>query len=266
MVSRKRTNFPKISIIIPSFNKVAYIEATLRSIIDQGYPNLEVIIQDGSSSDGTVEIIKKYARENPKLIKWESKKDKGQVDAINKGFSKANGELFTYINADDVYKDGALLEVGQYFRNNPKVSWITGYGDIIDRLGKVISSLVTSYKNFLLNLNKYQLLLIVNFLTQSSTFISREAYFKFGPFTGTKNYVMEYDLWLKLGKVQMPLVIKQPLSSFRMTDDNISATSAKELLKIDNQLVEKYTGNGLFLALHKLHNLGRIFLLNSIAK
>lgn len=266
MALRKRKNLPKISIVIPSLNKVAYIEATLRSIINQGYPNLEVIIQDGSSSDGTVEIIKKYAKINPKLFRWESKKDKGQVDAINKGLKKATGELLTYINADDVYKDGALLEVGQHFRKHQNTSWITGYGDIIDKDGKVIARLVTSYKNFLLDLNDYSLLLIVNFISQPSTFLSRKAYEKFGPFTGTTNYVMEYDLWLKLGRDQMPLVIKKALSSFRLTNNNISAISAKELLKIDNQLVEKYTGNGLFLALHKLHNLGRIFLLNSIAK
>ena len=264
MALRKRKNLPKISIVVPSFNKVAYIEATLRSIVNQDYPNLEVIIQDGSSSDGTAEIIKKYAKRNPKLFKWESKKDKGQLDAINKGFKKATGELLTFINADDVYKDGALLEVGQHIRKHPNTSWITGYGDIIDKDGKVIARPVASYKNFLLNLNNYPLLIIVNFISQPSTFLSRKAFEKFGPFTGTRNYVMEYDLWLKLGKDRMPLVIKKALSSFRLTNNNISAISARELLQIDNRLVEKYTGNGLFLALHKLHNIGRIFLLNFI--
>lgn len=259
---KKSESLPKISIVIPSFNKASYIEATLRSIIDQDYPNLEVIIQDGQSTDGTVEVVKKYAKKYSKLFKWESKKDNGQVDAINKGFKKATGELLAYINADDVYKDGVLLEVGQYFQKHPNISWITGYGDIIDKDGKVIARLVTSYKNFLLNLNNYSLLLIINFISQPSTFFSRKAYENFGPFTGTKNYVMEYDLWLRLGKIQMPLVIKKTLSSFRLTSGNISVTSVKELLKIDNRITEKYTSSGLLLALHKLHNLGRIFLLN----
>lgn len=252
----------KISIIIPSFNKALYIEATLCSIVNQDYPNLEVIIQDGGSTDGTVEIIKKFATRYPKLFQWESKKDKGQVDAINKGFSKATGSLLAYINADDVYKEGVLLEVGRSFEKYSNTLWITGYGDIIDKDGKVQSSLVTNYKNILLEKNSYSLLLIVNYITQPSTFLSRKAFEEFGPFKGTKKYVMEYDLWLRLGKVQMPFVIKKTLSSFRLTSDNISASSAKELLKIDNQLAAQYTNNSLLLALHKLHNLGRIFLSN----
>lgn len=263
---QKRKNLPKISIVIPSHNKAAYIEATLHSIVTQNYPDLEVIIQDGGSTDGTVEIIKKFATRYPKLFQWESKKDKGQVDAINKGLKKATGALLAYINADDVYKKGALLEVGQLLKTYPDTLWITGYGDIIDKNGSIRSSLVTKYKNILLNNNNYSLLLIVNFITQPSTFLSRRAFEEFGPFTGTKKYVMEYDLWLKLGKVRMPFVIKENLSSFRLTNDNISAVSAKELLKIDNQLVGKYTTNGLFLALHKLHNLGRIFMLKFLKK
>ncbi|MDO8573436.1 MAG: glycosyltransferase family 2 protein [Candidatus Daviesbacteria bacterium] len=262
MKLRKRINLPKISIVIPSFNKASYMEATLCSIVDQNYPNLEVIIQDGGSGDGTVEIIKKYANKYPGIFAWESKKDKGQVDAINKGLNKATGEILNFINADDIYKKDALIEIGRYFKDNSDALWMTGYGDITDKDGKVILRLITIYKNFLLNLNKYSLLLIVNFITQPSTFLSRKAYRQFGPFTGTRDYVMEYDLWLKLGKIQMPKVFQKTLSSFRLTNDNISSTSAKELLKIDNKITTKYTSNGLLLALHKLHNLGRIFLLN----
>lgn len=258
----EKQNLPKISIVIPSYNKVAYIEATLLSIINQNYPNLEVIIQDGGSNDGTVEIIKKYAKRYPKIFKWESKKDKGQVDAINKGLKKTSGNILSYINADDIYNRGVLFEVGFCYKDNPSLLWLTGYGDIIDEHGKGRSQTVTSYKNILLNINNYSILLIVNFITQPSTFISKKAYLKFGPFKGTKNYVMEYDLWLKLGKDQMPHIIKKTLSSFRLTTDNISSVSARELLSLDNRIAEKYTKNKLSLVLHKLHNAGRIFLLN----
>lgn len=263
MRKEKRT-LPKISIVIPSYNKVSYIEATLCSIVEQRYPNLEVIVQDGKSTDGTVEVIKRFARKYPRLFKWESKKDGGQVDAINKGLEKASGDLLAFINADDVYKKEALLEIGKEFQQHTEALWLAGYGDIINSKGMVISPAVTNYKNLLIRINKFPLLLIVNYLTQPSTFISREAYRKLGPFSGTKNYVMEYDLWLKLGKTCMPFVIKKTLSSFRLTDDNISSTAAKQLLKIDNSLAEKYTNNSLFLVLHKLHNLGRIFLLNFV--
>lgn len=261
-MTKKLNDFPKISIVIPSYNKVFYIKETLQSIIDQNYPNLEVIIQDGGSTDGSVSIIESFAKKYPEVFIWESKKDKGQVDAINIGLEKSKGDILTYINADDIYKRGALLEVAQNFKKYPDILWISGYGDIINKNGNKISTFVSTYKNILLNLNKYTFLLIVNFITQPSTFLSRKAYKNYGPFTGTKNYVMEYDLWLKLAKNQMPFIIKKTLSSFRLTDDNISSTAAEELLNIDNQIARKYTSNPILISLHKIHNLGRIFLLN----
>jgi glycosyltransferase involved in cell wall biosynthesis len=104
-------DLPKISIVIPSFNKKKFIGATLESIFSQNYPNFEVIIQDGASTDGTLEITEKFAKKYPQVVNWESKKDKGQTDAINKGLKKAKGEILTYINADDIYIKGALKKV-----------------------------------------------------------------------------------------------------------------------------------------------------------
>ena len=263
-MTKKTDDLPRISIIIPSYNKVDYIRTTLQSIINQKYPNLEVIIQDGKSTDGTVDIIKEFARKYPKIFKWVSEKDGGQVDAINSGLGKATGEILAYINADDVCCKGALLEVGKCFKKNLHCLWVTGYGDIIDRQGKTISSWVTRYKNLLLGFNNFQTLLVVNFITQPSTFISREAYQKYGSFIGTKKYVMEYDMWLKLGQVKMPQVIRKNLSSFRLTVDNISSTSSRELLGIDYKLAQNYTKNSILLLLHNLHNLGRIGIINII--
>ena len=106
---------PKISIITPCFNAVKYIEQTILSIINQGYENLEYIIIDGGSSDGTVDIIKKY--EN-KITYWVSEPDNGQSDAINKGIKISTGEIFNWINADDWLADNVLNSVGDYFQNN----------------------------------------------------------------------------------------------------------------------------------------------------
>lgn len=261
-MARKANELPKISIVIPSYNKVNYITATLQSIVDQKYPNLEVLVQDGGSTDGTVDVINKFAKKYPKIFKWVSKKDNGQVDAINTGFKNASGEIFAYINADDVFSKSSLLKVGKMFTENPDCLWVTGYGDIINDKGKVISSWVTKYKNFLLRLNSYEALLAINFITQPSTFIRKTAYLKYGPFAGTKKYVMEYELWLKLGKISMPCVIKELLSSFRLTTDNISSTSSRELLSIDYKLAQKYTKSSAILFLHKLHNWGRIGLVS----
>ncbi len=252
---------PKISIVIPAYNKAEYIRETLNSIVSQNYSNLEVIIQDNVSTDGTVEIIKQFASKYPKVIFWESKKDKGQLDAINKGLSKATGEVLTYINADDVYKKGALLKVGKYFAEHPEILWVAGKGEMIDKKGRVVFSPITSYKNFLLFLNKYVFLLMTNYLTQSSVFLSKAAYQKFGPFTGARTGVMEYDLWLKLGKKQMPKIINKTLSSFRIYKGSLSSKEFKKILSLDEQIAEKYTQNPLILLLHYLHNIGRVSIL-----
>jgi len=248
---------PKISIIIPSFNKVDFIEETLKSIISQKYPNLEVIIQDGGSTDGTLEVIKKYTKKYPKVIKFESRKDKGQWDAINKGFAKATGEILAFINADDLYEKGAFFEVAKAYQKNPDCLWIAGRGKVIDRTGKEVAKFVTFYKNLLLFLNLRTLLLIVNYLIQPSVFITRRAWKKFGPFISVSHFVMEYDLWLKISKEKMPLLVKKNLSLFRMSGENASSTLFEKLLAKDEEIVQKYTKNSLTLFLHKFHNWGR---------
>lgn len=248
---------PKISIVIPSYNKAEYIQETLESIVSQKYPNLEVIIQDGGSTDGTLNIIKKYAKKYPKIISWVSKKDKGQVDAINKGFKKTTGGVLTFINADDVYEKGALNKVGKYFGKYPDILWLAGKGKTINKNGEEISKWVTNYKNFLLKFNKYTFLLIVNYLFQPSVFLNKKAYRKKGPFKRVNEVVMEYDFWLKLGKIGMPVILNNYLSDYRLTLDNISATQFRSVLSQDFNIARKYTGNPLILLLHYLHNLGR---------
>lgn len=249
---------PSISIIIPCYNKADFIAETLDSIVNQSYPNLEVLIQDGGSNDGTVDIIAKYAKKYPKIFKYESKKDKGQVDAINKGFIKATGEILTYINADDFYTANALIRVGKYFANNPGTLWVAGQGKAVNYKGMEIAEFATWYKTMCLKLNRYFLLLMTNYLYQPSVFFTREAYIKYGPLKGTNEYVLEYDFWLKLGKIKMPAVLRKTLSAFRISGTNISSISYSKLLEDDYNLVQKYTKNPLVLFLHKINNFGRV--------
>jgi glycosyltransferase involved in cell wall biosynthesis len=255
------TSLPKISIVIPSFNKGKFISKTLESIFSQKYPNLEVIVKDGGSKDGTVDILKSYSKKFKSLM-WVSESDKGQLDAINKGMDQASGDILTYINADDYYEDDSLIKVGKCFQNNSKISWVAGKGRVIDGEDNEISRAITTYKNLLLGINKYPLLLMVNYLMQPSVFLSRSTYKKHGPFTGTKKYVMEYDLWLKIGKDKMPEVLGEYLSNFRLTVGTISTTSYKLVLASDLEIVENYTNNKLLLFLHKLNNLGRNVIVN----
>ncbi|MEH2163387.1 MAG: glycosyltransferase family 2 protein [Nostoc sp.] len=113
---------PKISIVTPSFNQAEFIEATIQSVLSQNYPNLEYIIIDGGSTDGSLEIIKKY---ESYLHFWCSEPDKGQYDAINKGFAYANGEIMAWLNSDDMYCTWALKTVANIMSKLPQVEWLT---------------------------------------------------------------------------------------------------------------------------------------------
>jgi len=245
-------------VVIPSYNKVKYIGATLGSIVSQNYPNLEVIIQDGRSNDGTLEIIKNYIMKYPKIFSYESKDDKGKLDAINKGLKKTSGEIVTYINADDVYSQGTFLNVAEAFIKRPEALWFAGKGVIINREGDEIAKLVTIYKNFLLFQNSRFYLLVTNYLMQPSVFLTRKAFDGFGPFAGTTDFVTEYDLWLKLSNVEMPVVIDSALSKFRIEPATKTKQITSKLLIADEKIVRCYTMNPIILVLHKLNNFGRI--------
>jgi glycosyltransferase involved in cell wall biosynthesis len=121
--------YPKISIIIPNFNYVNYIEKTILSVINQNYPNLELIIIDGGSTDGSIEIIKKY---ETYIAYWVSEKDKGQTNAINKGLLKSSGEIIGWLNSDDTYCENTLNTVAEYFIRYPKIDIVFGDMNFMD--------------------------------------------------------------------------------------------------------------------------------------
>src|SRR6266576_1298377 len=114
---------PKISIVTPSFNQGRFLEETILSVLNQNYPNLEYIIIDGGSTDETVDVIRRY---EDRLAYWVSEKDRGQVHAINKGIEKTTGDLFGFINSDDLYLPGTFSAVAEYFESHPQAEWVCG--------------------------------------------------------------------------------------------------------------------------------------------
>src|SRR5919108_2015168 len=118
-----RSALPKVSIITPSFNQGQFIEASIRSVLEQDYPNIEYIIVDGNSKDDSVEVIKKYA---DRLAWWISEKDKGHADALNKGFSHATGEILAWLNSDDIYFPRAVSEAVSGFQRPPEGGMVYG--------------------------------------------------------------------------------------------------------------------------------------------
>jgi GT2 family glycosyltransferase len=120
---------PVISIVTPSFNQGAFIERTIRSVLDQGYPRLQYIVQDGGSTDGTAAILERY---RGRLAWCASEPDKGQADAVNRGFRRATGDILAYLNSDDVLLPGALAYVANYFARHPHVDVVYGHRIVID--------------------------------------------------------------------------------------------------------------------------------------
>lgn len=123
------TSTPKISIVTPSFQQATFIERTIKSVLDQSYPNLEYFVQDGGSTDATVAVLKRYA---DRLTGWESRTDSGQSQAINLGFAKTTGEIMAWLNSDDMLLPGALACVAEYFNRHPEVDVVYGHRILID--------------------------------------------------------------------------------------------------------------------------------------
>ncbi len=200
--------WPEITIVTPSYNQGRFLEATIRSVLLQGYPNLEYIIIDGGSSDDSVEIIKKY--ENW-IDFWVSEPDQGQSHAINKGFERATGQILAWLNSDDMYSPDALWCVGEIF-NSRKGDVVSGHAVFVDengaREGRYDASPV----------NVDRLLDVRGGFSapQQSTFWSRLCWERNGPLSEDLHYVMDYDYWIRMAASgEEWIILDKDLSFFR---------------------------------------------------
>lgn len=252
-----KNNSPKISIVVPVLNNEQFLPETLDSLVNQTYKNFEVIIQDGKSTDNTLKIAKNYVKRFPKTFRLYSEKDNGQYDAINKGFKKATGAIFAFLNSDDLYNKHTLHLIKEAYLKNKDALWFAGYGAVIDDKGTETAKVVTLYKNMLLKINSFNTLITVNYLMQPSVFITKKAYEKYGPVPGVRKFLREYDLWMQIGKDQMPVVIPKTLSYFRLSKNMISASKFKEIAEDDLNTAKKYSNNQILLFLRWVHNKAR---------
>jgi glycosyltransferase involved in cell wall biosynthesis len=204
----------KISIVTPSLNQGAFIERTIRSVLQQkGDFDLEYIIIDGGSTDSTLDVVGKY-RDSVQFI---SGPDKGQSNAINKGFRIASGDIFAWLNSDDTYEPGALDSIAHVFKNQT-AAWGFGYCRIIDEYDNEIRRLITAYKIAQSRRCSFNKLLRRDFIPQPACFFSRDAYNKIGELNETLSYSMDYDYWLRLWKHFEPYPIHSYLANFRWHD------------------------------------------------
>jgi glycosyltransferase involved in cell wall biosynthesis len=240
------STIPKITIITPSFNQGKFIERTIKSVLDQDYPNLEYLVMDGGSSDETIDILKKY---EPRLT-WISEKDKGQADAINKGIKMSTGDIVAYLNSDDIYEPYTLREVAQYFTQHAGTMWLTGKCRIIDKEDREARGMITHYKNFLLRHYSYNMLLVTNPISQPATFWRRSAINEFGLFNVNEHLVMDYDYWLRIGKKYPLAVLNKYLASFRVYASSKTSSSFLTTFRREMMLARKHSSSILLNSMH----------------
>lgn len=180
---------PLVSIITPSYNQAQFLEETIQSVLEQDYPNIEYLVVDGGSNDGSIDIIRKYSGS---LAWWASEKDRGQADAINKGFSRAKGEVIAWINSDDYYVPGAVSNAVRALQVNPSAGMVYGKVQVVDEKDEVLNTL--TYAN-------WQLpdLMSFHIIGQPAVFMRRNILEKAGFLDLNYHFLLDHHLWLRMG-------------------------------------------------------------------
>lgn len=211
--------WPQVSIVTPSYNQAQFLEETIRSVLLQGYPDLEYFVMDGGSTDGSVQIIQKYA---PWLTGWVSEQDKGQSDAINKGFHHAQGQIIAWLNSDDLYLPGCVSSSVKFLFTHPKVMVAYGDVDVIDTQGHLLWRQKWDEYDF-----KKHLTHRIR-IPQPAAFFRHDVLDKIGYLIPNLHYAMDYEFWLRIGRYFPIRRIGKIMAQFRLSPINKSTTQTNK--------------------------------------
>lgn len=182
----------RVTVVTPSFNQAPYLEQTIRSVLDQDHPDLEYIIIDGGSTDGSADIIRRY---QDRLAWWVTEPDRGQTDAINKGFARATGEILAWLNSDDTYEPGAVREAAEFLAANPEIGMVYGEANFIDAEGRVIGRFNARQTDY------DRLMRGAVYIPQQAAFFRRSIWKQVGPLDPDFYFAMDYDLWVRIARI-----------------------------------------------------------------
>lgn len=207
---------PLVSIVTPSYNQAPFIEETIQSVLGQDYPNLEYIIVDGGSTDGSLEIIQRYA---DRLAWWGSEKDRGQTDAINKGFAHAHGEILAWLNSDDTYLPHAVAQAAGYLQEHTETGMVYGDANLVDEMGQVLGPFPARQTDYRRLRRGYV------HIPQQAAFFRASLWQKVGPLDPTFYFAMDYDLWVRLARLAPLQYYPRLWANFRLHSTGKSVVS-----------------------------------------
>lgn len=227
----KDKSYPKISIITPSYNQGKFLERTILSVLNQNYPNLEYIIIDGGSTDNSVEIIKKYEKY---IAYWISEPDRGQSHALNKGFERATGDIFGWLNTDDLYMPGVFYTICNCFNERQDIHIVFGDYFTIDSDDKIIN------KAYTFNFNVQHFIYEGFHIVTQSMFWLKKVHDRFGTLDENLHRTMDYDMILRFGLLKKNMFLHIPfiMGCFRRHDAQ-KTKGFDDLAKNEQYLIAK---------------------------
>lgn len=231
MKRREHTQNPLVSIVTPSFNQGAFIAQTITSVLTQDYPHIEYIVVDAGSSDGTLEILRDFGDR----VRWISEPDRGQSDAINKGWRSAQGEIIAWLNADDVYQAGAIRRVVAFFREHPDIDLVYGDCDYIDEQGRVIGRHPARSAN-----GADVLCSPVSIIAQPAAFLRRRLLESVGYLDESLHCLLDTEYWMRVVARHHIGYLPAGLAAFRRHADSKSARQAARFDEERERVYERF--------------------------
>jgi glycosyltransferase involved in cell wall biosynthesis len=231
-------DLPSISIVTPSYNQGRYLEATIQSVLLQRYPHVEYIVIDGGSTDESVSIIEKYATS---LHYWCSEPDRGQADALRKGFDRCSGDVMCWLNSDDLLLPGALTRIGEYFVRHPRVTAVSAGGYMITDRGVPYPRLANYTLGVSASYNRFRFYGQEG-VYQQATFWRRDAFVAAGGINPAFGFTMDLDLFLRLARTRRFGKLPRLVACFRQHPES-KTTTAQAIHETErSSLLSKHAG------------------------